>query len=173
VILLAWTLGFPRWIGEIGALGAVFAYVLAVGWQPSVVRAGVAGGLASLAWLASRPSDRWYFLLVGAAVLLGWNPYSLLDPGFQLSFAAVAAIFVLVPRIDRRLEGYPLPGRLAAVVSVSAACGLATAPILWLHFGAIPVYSVLANALAAPVVAPLLGLALAAATLHPVLPAAA
>jgi competence protein ComEC len=173
MILLAWALHLPRWVGQLAALAAVGGYVLAVGWQPSVVRAGVAGGLASLAWLASRPSDRWYFLLVGAAVLLGWNPYSLLDPGFQLSFAAVAAIFLLVPRIDHRLEGYPLPGRLAAVVSVSAACGLATAPILWLHFGAIPVYSVLANALAAPVVAPLLGVALAAAALHPVLPTAA
>jgi len=173
MILLAWALHLPRWIGQLGALAAVGGYVLAVGWQPSVVRAGVAGGLASLAWLASRPSDRWYFLLVGAAVLLGWNPYSLLDPGFQLSFAAVAAIFLLVPRIERRLEGYPLPAKLAAIVSVSAACGLATAPILWLHFGAIPLYSVPANALAAPVVAPLLGLALAAAALHPVLPAAA
>ena len=173
MILLAWALHLPRWLGQLAALAAVGGYVLAVGWQPSVVRAGVAGGLASLAWLASRPSDRWYFLLVGAAVLLGWNPYSLLDPGFQLSFAAVAAIFLLVPRVDRRLEGYPLPRKLAAVVSVSAACGLATAPILWLHFGAIPVYSVPANALAAPVVAPLLGLALAAAALHPVLPGAA
>ncbi|MGH3029637.1 MAG: ComEC/Rec2 family competence protein [Gaiellaceae bacterium] len=173
MILLAWALGFPRWAGELGAIGAVAAYVLAVGWQPSVVRAGVAGALASLAWLASRPRDRWYFLLVGAAVLLAWNPYSLLEPGFQLSFAAVAAIFVLVPRLERRLEGYPLPRRLAEVIAVSGACGAATAPIVWLHFGAIPVYAVLGNALAAPVVAPLLGLALAATALAPVLPGAA
>ncbi|MGH3020459.1 MAG: DNA internalization-related competence protein ComEC/Rec2, partial [Gaiellaceae bacterium] len=173
MILLAWALHLPRWVGQLAALAAVGGYVLAVGWQPSVIRAGVAGSLASLAWLTSRPSDRWYFLLVGAAVLLGWNPYSLLDPGFQLSFAAVAAIFLLVPRLDRRLEGYPLPRKLATIVSVSGACGLATAPILWLHFGAIPIYSVPANALAAPVVAPLLGLALAAAALHPLLPGAA
>jgi competence protein ComEC len=169
-ILLVWALGLPRWLGELGALGTVAAYVLAVGWQPSVVRAGIAGGLASLAWLTSRPRDRWYYLLVGAAVLLAWNPYSLLEPGFQLSFSAVAAIFVLVPRIGHRLEGYPFPKRLAEVIAVSAACGLVTAPVLWLHFGEVPVYSVLANALAAPVVAPLLGLALAAAALHPVLP---
>jgi competence protein ComEC len=169
-ILLVWALGLPRRLGELAALGTIGAYVLAVGWQPSVVRAGIAGGLASLAWLASRPRDRWYFLLVGAAVLLAWNPYSLLDPGFQLSFGAVAAIFLLVPRIGRRLEGYPLPRPLAEVVAVSSACGLVTAPVLWLHFDAIPVYSVLANALAAPVVAPLLGLALGAAALHPVLP---
>jgi competence protein ComEC len=171
-ILLVWALGLPRWLGELGALLTVGAYVLAVGWQPSVVRAGVAGGLASLAWLASRPRDRWYFLLVGAAALLAWNPHSLLEPGFQLSFSAVAAIFVLVPRIGRWLEGYPLPQKLAEVISLSAACGLVTAPVLWLHFDAIPVYSVLANALVAPVVAPLLGLVLAAAALHPLLPEA-
>jgi competence protein ComEC len=172
-ILLAWALGFGRWAGELAALAAVGGYVLAVGWQPSVVRAGVAGALASLAWLASRPRDRWYFLLVGAAVLLAWNPYTLLEPGFQLSFAAVSAIFLLVPWLERRLEGYPFPRRLIEVIAVSAACGAVTAPILWLHFGAIPLYSVPANALAAPVVAPLLGLALAATALAPALPEAA
>jgi competence protein ComEC len=173
MILLAWALGFPRWAGELGALAAVGGYVLAVGWQTSVVRAGVAGGLASLAWLASRPRDRWYFLLAGAAVLLAWNPYGLLEPGFQLSFAAVAAIFLLVPLLERWLEGYPLPRRLSTVVAVSLACGLATAPIAWLHFGSVPLFSVPANALAAPVVAPLLGMALVSAGIHPILPEAA
>jgi competence protein ComEC len=172
-LLLAWLLGLPRLAGEVGALLAVVGYVLAVGWQPSVVRAGVAGGLASLAWLCGRARDRWYFLLAGAAVLLAWNPYSLLDAGFQLSFAAVAAIFVLVPRLQSWLEGYPVPSRLAPVLAVSGACGGVTAPILMTHFGQVPLYSIPSNALAAPVVAPLLGLALACAALDPVLPTAA
>src|SRR5829696_9879519 len=123
MLALAWLLGISRWIGEIGALVAVGGYVVAVGWQPSVVRAGVAGGLASLAWLAGRARDRWYFLLIGAAVLLAWNPYSLLEAGFQLSFAAVGGIFVIVPRLQSRLEGYPVPSRLVPVLAVSAACG--------------------------------------------------
>ena len=169
VLLASWLLGVPRALAQIAALAAVAGYVVAVGWQPSVVRAGVAGALASLAWLAARPRDRWYFLLVGAAVLLAWSPYSLLDPGFQLSFAAVAAIFLLVPRLERRLEGYPVPRVLAAAVAVSGACGLATAPILWLQFGAVPVWSVLANVLALPVVAPILGLGLLSAAASPVL----
>jgi competence protein ComEC len=172
-ILAAWLLGLPRLMGEIGALFAVAAYVLSVGWQPSVVRAGVAGALASLAWLCGRARDRWYFLLLGAAVLLAWSPYSLLDAGFQLSFAAVAAIFVLVPRLDTRLEGYPVPARLAPVLTVSGACGAVTAPILMAHFGQVPLYSIPSNALAAPVVAPILGFALACSLLQPILPAAA
>jgi competence protein ComEC len=172
-LLFAWLVGIPRWLGELGALAAIGGYVLAVGWQPSIVRAGVAGALASLAWLAARPRDRWYFLLVGAAALLAWNPYSLLEPGFQLSFGAVGAIFIGVPPLERRLEGYPGPRWLRAVIAVSIACGLATAPILLLHFGSVPIYSVLANALAAPAVAPLLGLAFAAAAVQPVLPSLA
>jgi competence protein ComEC len=172
-LLLAWFVGLSRWLGELGALAAIGGYVLAVGWQPSVVRAGVAGALASLAWLAARPRDRWYFLLIGAAVLLAWNPYTLFEPGFQLSFGAVAAIFVGVPKLERRLEGYPMPRWLRAVLAVSVACGLATAPIVLLHFGTVPIYSVPANALAAPAVAPLLGLAFAAAAVEPVFPSVA
>jgi competence protein ComEC len=172
-IVVAWLLGVTRAVGQAAALLSVFGYVLAVGWQPSVVRAGVAGGLASLAWLCGRARDRWYFLLVGAAVLLAWNPYSLLEAGFQLSFAAVAAIFVLVPRLEARLEGFPLPARLVSVLAVSGACGVATAPILMTQFERVPVYAVASNALAAPVVPPLLGLGLLCAALDPLLPAAA
>ena len=173
VALLAWLLRLSRRVTEVLVLLAIAAYVLAVGWQPSVVRAGVAGALASIAWLTARDRDRWWLFLAGAAVLLAWNPYALLEPGFQLSFVAVAAIFLGVPPLLRVLEGYPVPRALAIVLAVSSACGLATAPILWLQFEAVPVYSVLANALAAPIVGALLGLALLAGLLAPVAPSAA
>jgi competence protein ComEC len=173
MLALAWLLGISRWIAELGALVALGGYLMAVGWQPSVVRAGVAGGLASLAWLAGRARDRWYFLFVGAAVLLAWNPYSLLEPGFQLSFGAVASIFLLVPRIEDWLAGYPIPRGLVTVIAVSTACGGVTAPILMLHFKAAPLFTVASNAFAGPVVAPILGLALVSTALDPVLPAAA
>jgi competence protein ComEC len=173
VLLIAWLVGVSRWIGEVAALTAIVAYVVAVGWQPSVVRAGVAGILTSLAWLVARPRDRWYFLLLGASVLLAWNPYSLLEPGFQLSFTAVAAIFVVVPRAQRRLEGYPLPRWLRDVLSVSSACGVATAPVVLFHFGTVPAYAVISNALAAPVVGPLLGLALITSVVEPISASAA
>ena len=172
-LALAWLLGLPRWVGQTGAIGAIASYVLAVGAQPSVVRAGVAGVLGSLAWLAARPADRWYFLCLGALVLLAWNPYDVLDAGFQLSFVAVCAIFVLVPRIAATLEGYPLPGKLAAAVAVSMACGVATTPILWLQFHAVPLLTVPANALAEPAVAPLLYLAFAAGLTSLLFPPAA
>jgi competence protein ComEC len=173
VLGLAWLLGVHRLAAEVAAIGAIAAYVLAVGWQPSVVRAGVAGGLASLAWLLARPRDRWHFLALGAAVLLAWTPACLYEPGFQLSFAAVGSIFLLLPRLRLALEGYPMPDWLRDALAVSTACGAATAPILWLQFGTVPVYSLLANALVALAIGPLLGLALVGSLLEPLLPSAA
>jgi len=173
VLVLAAALGIPRLVGEVGALAGIAAYVLAVGAQPSVVRAGVVGALGSLAWLAARQRDRWYFLLLAAFALLAWNPYTLLDAGFQLSFVAVASIFVLVRPLLRVLEGYPLAKWLREAIAVSTACGFATAPVLWLQFHAVPLLAVPANAIAAPAMPPLLGLALSSALLDPVAPGAA
>jgi competence protein ComEC len=170
---LGWLLRLPKVARELVTLAVIAVYVLAVGWQPSVARAAVAGALASLAWLAARPRDRWHFLAVGALVLMVWMPTTLLDPGFQLSFAAVAAIFVAVPRVQLALAGLPLPRGVADAMSVALACGVATAPIMLFHFSQAPVYTVLANVgafVAAPIV---LGLGLMAAVVDPVSPSGA
>ncbi len=167
---LALLLGVPRLPAEVAVLASIGGYVLAVGLQPSVVRAGIAGALGSLAWLTGRERDARYALVVAAVVLLAWNPYTVLDPGFQLSFAAVLAIFFLAPRFRTRLEGYPLPAGLRTALAVSAACGLATAPVSWFQFHQIPLLTVPANALGGFVAAPMLALALASALLTPLAP---
>jgi competence protein ComEC len=138
-----------------------------------VIRAGIAGALGSLAWMTARMPDRWQFLLLGAFALLAWNPYTLFDAGFQLSFVAVAAIFLLAPRFRRALEGYPMPGWTRDAVAVSAACGLATAPIMWMQFHAVSLVAIPANALAAPAMVPLLAFAFGSAAVAPLVPAAA
>jgi competence protein ComEC len=170
VLGLAWAFGVPRAWAHVLALAAIGAYVLAVGAQPSVVRAGVAGAATSFAWLLSRERDPWHVLLLAAVVLLAWNPYTLADPGFQLSFAAVVAIFVAAVPLVRTFEGYPIPASVGAGVAISAACSVATAPILWLQFGAVPMFGIVANVLVEPVVGLMLGLAFATALVDPVVP---
>lgn len=167
---LALLIGVPRLAAEVAVLAAIGGYVAAVGAQPSVVRAGIAGGLGSLGWLAGRERDARYALVVAAIALLAWSPYNALDPGFQLSFAAVLAIFFLAPLFRAWLEGYPLPPALRTCVAISAACGLATAPISWFQFHQIPLLTVPANAAGGFVVAPMLVLALVCALLVPVVP---
>ncbi len=150
VLGLAGVIGGPA---RLAGLIVVSAYVLVTGAGPSIVRAGVAGGLVCAAWLVSRPAARWHLLAVGAVVVLTPDPLELWDPGFQLSFAAVVAIFAVAPRLS---------GWFGQTVAVSVACSRVTAPIVWWDFGRISVWSVPANLLVAAVVAPILWLAVAA-----------
>jgi competence protein ComEC len=148
---IAGVIGAPARIAA-GALTA--AYVLVSGAGPSIVRAGVSGVLVSAAWLASRPAPPWHLLACGAAVVLGFDPLELYDPGFQLSFAAVAAIHLVAPR---------LRGAVGEAAAISIACTVVTTPIAWWHFGRLAPLAVPANLLALPAVAPILWLAVLAA----------
>ena len=85
-------------------------------------RAAPRGGTARATHPRRRPAaarDAWHALLLAAAGLLAWNPYLVLDAGFQLSFAAVLSIFLVAPRIRRVLDGYPLPRWVRTGVAVS------------------------------------------------------
>ena len=159
-------LGLPRWLGRPRARRRS-RLRLAVGWQPSVVRAGVAGALASLAWLAARPRDRWYFLLAGAAVLLAWNPTtcssrgsscrSPLSPRSSSPSRASSGSRAIRSRLARRPRS-PSPARAASQRRRSSGSSSARCRLL----GA---------ATCSPAgAAPLLGLGLAAAALDPLVP---
>jgi len=152
----AGVIGVPA---RVAALGVTVTYVLVTGAGPSIVRAGVAGVLVAIGWLGSRAVSRWHLLACGAALVLGLDPLELFDPGFQLSFSAVLAIFLVAPR---------LRGALGGAAAVSVACTVVTAPIVWWHFGRVSPLAVPANLLALPVVAPILWLSLAAVVAHAV-----
>ena len=166
---LGWLLRLSEVVRELATLGAIAAYVLAVGWQPSVIRAGVAGALASLAWLAARPRDRWHFLALGALVLLAWAPTSLLDPGLPALVRGRRRNLRRRPSSARPPGRLPGPARVADVLGVAVVCGLVTAPIVLFHFGEAPIYTVPANAVALPAAPAVLGLGLLAAVGRPVL----
>lgn len=167
---VAFLLGAGRILAELAGVGAVAAYVLAVGARPSVIRAAIAAALVSLAWVAGRQRDRWQALLLAAVALLAWNPYFVFDAGFQLSFAAVSAIFVVTPRVAGSLQGRGVPRRLAQLAGVSTACGLGTAPVTWLEFHQVSLVTVPANIVGVPVIAEMLVLALLTAIVAPIAP---
>src|SRR2546423_14318423 len=79
----------------------IAAYVPLAGAGPSLQRAGAMGAAGLVALAAGRTSSRWYALLLAAAATLAVNPRVAGDPGWQLSFVAVAGILVLVPRLRR------------------------------------------------------------------------
>jgi competence protein ComEC len=150
--------------GRVAALAALIAlYVPLAGAGPSLQRAA-AMGVAGLAALAlGRVASRWYALLLAAAATLAVNPLVAAEPGWQLSFAAVAGILLLAPPLQRPLRGLPRP--LAAGAAMTVAATLATAPLAAYHFGAFSPVGLVANLVALPLVAPIVWLGLVQAAL--------
>ncbi|MHB1390320.1 MAG: DNA internalization-related competence protein ComEC/Rec2 [Thermoleophilia bacterium] len=149
VTLLLRGLMVPRLSATAVAIVVICLYVPLTGSGPSIVRAGVVGVLAMVSLLMSRQTDRNHFLVLAASVILSLNPYSLMDPGFQLSFAAVLAIFLVAPVFSGALSF--LPATLREALAISMATGLATAPITLADFQQVSVVTVPANLAATPV----------------------
>ncbi|HET6691455.1 MAG TPA: ComEC/Rec2 family competence protein, partial [Miltoncostaeaceae bacterium] len=164
-------LGTRRRAAVGGAALVMAAYCLACDGGASVARAGIAGGLGLLAELRSAPRERWYLMLAGLAALLAHDPRAIGDPGLQLSFAAVAGLFLLAPPLEGWMRGW-LPARVAGLAAMAGAAGLATAPVTVAHFGRLSVVGLVLNVVAVPVAAPVVVLALAGMAAGALAPAA-
>jgi len=165
VLALCAVAGMPLRARLAAALVLVGLYVPLAGAGPSIQRAGVMGIAGLVAALAGRPASRWYALGLAAAVTLALNPLAVAEPGWQLSFAAVAGLLALAPGLRGALTRRRVPGPVAEAAAITAAATLATAPLMALHFEQVSLASLPANLLAAAVVAPVMWLGMVALTL--------
>lgn len=112
---------------------------------------------------------------MAAIIVLFLHPEALVEPGFQMSFAATTALVAVFGWIrdraqsdtNRRAPKWARP--VLAVVLSSVVAGLATAPFGAAHFNQISHYGLLANLLSVPVMGALImPLAVMAAVLAPI-----
>jgi competence protein ComEC len=157
-----------------GGVGAT-AYVLLSGADVPAVRAGVmAWVIVAGMWLGRNPVSL-RLLAFAALLILALRPEALVNPSFQLSFAAVGALVLLGESAPGRALFRASPdeafihraGRhLAALLVTGIVAELVLSPVALGHFGRAGFYGVIANIAAIPltsfVIMPLLGLFLAA-----------
>ncbi len=127
------------------AMGGAVLYVLMVGAEPPVVRAGIMAVLAYLAQFLGREGEGTLALLLAAGLMLLVDPLLLFDLGFQLSFSATAGILWLYPWLKgKKLFSVPVLGEALAT---TLAAQLGVMPLLLMNFGKISFLSPLINAL--------------------------
>lgn len=139
------------------ALSAVIFYASLTGSRPSVLRASIMVLVGGGAWFLNRDRHLISSLSVAALVLLIYDPFSLFDVGFQLSFTVVLALILITPILSSKII---LPGRLGSLLAVSVAAQLGAAPILIYYFQQLPIIATVANLAVVPAVAPVLILGL-------------
>jgi competence protein ComEC len=87
------------------SMGVLWAYVLAVGAEPSVVRAALMFTIVLFAPVVFRHASSLNALGGAALALLAWRPADLFDPSLQLTFVSVLAIVVFAwPLLQKMSE---------------------------------------------------------------------
>ncbi len=126
------------------------------GGTPSVSRAAVMIMLLQLAPLLRRERDDLTTLSFALMLLLIWNPYSAAHVGLQLSFAAVAGIFLLAGPMQQwvmerlgatGIGSHPLIRAAVGILCTTLGAMAATTPLTALHFGSISLIAPLSNLL--------------------------
>jgi competence protein ComEC len=160
-----------KWAAALAIVAAVL-YAGLAGWTPPTQRSLLMTGIALLAILLDRSPISLQLVAWAAALILMFQPETLLGASFQMSFAAVFALVVVFDRLGpwfaaRRQswgEGASWDAKLFAIIGnaclwlattvvTSFIAGLATLPFALFHFDRLSSYGVLANAIAVPLTA--------------------
>lgn len=149
-----------KWAAAAATLAA-FGYLLISGGSFATVRSWVTISIMFLAVLLDRPAIALRNVAVSALAILIVLPESLLDVGFQMSFAAVVALvaaFETMRERRNRSDGgdghgplFTVPLFLGAIVLTTLIASIAVAPFAAYHFHKSQQYAIFANLIAIPV----------------------
>ncbi|MEL7608224.1 MAG: ComEC/Rec2 family competence protein [Bacillota bacterium] len=158
---LAFLLRRTKALWRLLIIGAfLLVYCMVTGFAASIVRASVMAMNFLIASALGRRNDLPTSLAAAGLIILCANPFELFSAGFQLSFAAVAAMLMLYEPLMKLFSPLYLPLRQNFSVSLSAALG--TLPIGLLQFHRIALIGIFANLIVVPVASIVLFVALGA-----------
>jgi len=129
-------------------------YDIVVGPSPSIVRASIMSVVIVGARLLGRRTDPLNSLCGAALIIVACDTYALFDVSFLLSFAAVAGIvlFGMPLAHSARVKRMGHARSLARAGAVTLGAQVGTTPIMLATFGAVPLFSVIANLAVVPTV---------------------
>ncbi|MEK7095013.1 MAG: ComEC/Rec2 family competence protein [Patescibacteria group bacterium] len=152
ILVLLIALGLNRKAAFYFLLVALFLFVILTGADASVVRAGFMGALFLTAKQIGRPSASLSLFLLTMAAMVALSPRLLLDDiGFRLSFAAVAGIMWLAPKIKKYFSFIKYDDA-RTLLSETFAAIIATLPFSVISFGTVSLIAPIANLLILPVI---------------------
>jgi len=142
---------------------AVLAYLALSGAPAPAVRSAVVATVAFGAILCDRRALSLHSLAIAAFVVMLLTPEAVVQPGFQMSFAATAALLALAEVHRAPIRELHVPGWVRAIQSaiqgfrlslqVSLVATAATTPFAVAYFGRVSLYGLLSNLFEAPVTA--------------------
>lgn len=139
-------------------------YTIATGASPSLVRAFLFIVINETARLLHRHVPPVHVLCIALMIQLALTPAVISSIGFQMSYLAMAGIFLIYPHLKAwytgRESGIDLPRKIWNTAALTLSCQILTGPLAWLRFRTFPLYFLITNLFALPVTSLLMLLAI-------------
>jgi competence protein ComEC len=137
----------------------IWFYAFVTGLSPSVMRASAMFSFIILGSATQRNTNIFNTIFASAFFLLLYDPYLIMQVGFQLSYLAVIGIVYIQPRLYKQLYVKNwLLDKIWAITAVSVAAQIATFPLGLLYFHQFPNYFFVSNLIVIPAATIILGL---------------
>ncbi|MCR5145793.1 MAG: ComEC/Rec2 family competence protein [Clostridia bacterium] len=124
------------------------------GGSPSVVRAVIMSIIFICSKLVYRKSDTLTNIALSALILLIYNPYNILNLGFQLSFLGTLGIVLFNPKVSKAFKNTKLK-RINSLISVSISANLMLLPVISNIYNYISGVFLISNILVSPILGPM------------------
>ncbi|MDR3127803.1 MAG: ComEC/Rec2 family competence protein [Bifidobacteriaceae bacterium] len=147
----------------------ILAFMSLVHPQPSVIRAAFMGIIGLVGLILQRKSLALTALSATIITLLIIDPYLATSYGFAMSCSAALGIILLTPKLTILLSRF-IGKTIASIVSVTLAAQFFCGPIIILIYPFFTPYTLMANFLATPFVAPATILGVLSALISPLIP---
>ncbi len=143
------------------SLPFLVVYTFLAGLNPAAIRACLMAATVCLIFCSNRPRSGITMIAGAALLILLCSPQALFNASFQLSFAAILAIFLVSPFLEKLLRSrrekheklftfYKILHWIIAALVVSLAATLGTAPLLISHFHRLPLLGPIVNLIVEP-----------------------
>jgi competence protein ComEC len=126
-------------------------FVFITGFEPSVMRAVIMAVVILTGQILRRETDIFTSIAFAAVLLLIYNPFTLFNIGFQLSFAATLSLVMFFKNIKSKISSRLIPGFISDVLAATLAAQVGVLPISASYFNKVSLVSVLSNLLVVPV----------------------
>ena len=144
----------PKILSLTICLLGIITFVLFVGAEPPIVRAGIMSVLSLFAVVTGRKAIPLYLLFVSLVLILFFSPQWVLSISFQLSYGATFGIILFTQKVASSKSGFKAV--ILNELRPSPAAQVFTAPLLGFYFHQVSLISPLSNILVAWVIAPLM-----------------
>ena len=130
----------------------IILFIIMTGGTATAIRAGIMAVILLFARMTGRTYDAGRALLIAGILMIAYNPRTITDISFQLSFLATFGVLFITPLVIGWVRFLPMRFKFRELVATTMGATISVLPILIYQTGVVSIVSIPTNILILPLI---------------------